>query len=724
MKSASAIVRTALAPFRTERALHICVLCAFVFSEPLFFALTQQFVYLHDLEVGWGEIGYVLLLLTVVIPVIWILLDQLVMWICHRWKGRGQNVVLGLLLCLVWLVLMRPYMRRIQFLEYNSIIWLTSLAIAIPAAILSLQLYLRSQWTRRWISVAAIGIVFFPGLFLYRFGSLKSVDEHSPHTVQVENPAPVIVIVFDEFSGLTLMDRDLQIDAKRFPQFARLAGMSTWYRQASTVHSRTDVAVPALLTGRYPAEEHAPLQSEHPGNLFELIYNSGEYDMTVYEPITRLCPKGVLRRRRVQRTSSQKISSLTETLVAVYPRLILPRDTPVEFPPISRLWFGMSEGADDFRFTYQHLVDGLRQFNPFTLRDEQLRKFVSSIHDGEKPPFNFMHVELPHIPWCFLPSGRQYNFDEGDSFRPGGAWGEIGEDWGSDAGIIARNEYRYLLQVTYVDRFIGQLLDRLQDTDLLDRCLLIVTADHGVSVRPGHSRRVPDTESMPDLLSVPLFIKLPQQTEGKINDSNVESIDVLPTVAEVLGISLKEPVDGISTSLPTRRARKTLYFDHTMTALEPTIPRMTAAVNRRWEIFGSDSLDRPPAKAVSHPDWQGRSTRDFAIVDRKLESLKIEPPYRSEMAGLCEWVPALVWGTLDTQELREPSADLVLAVNGVVVDSGITFSKWHTVHGFEFLLPEKEARQTPSQIELFQVERGSDPPRLRRLKKWNLEHPR
>ena len=68
-------------------------------------------------------------------------------------------------------------------------------------------------------------------------------------------------------------------------------------------------------------------------------------------------------------------------------------------------------------------------------------------------------------------------------FDPIGSWGGLYEDWGSDPAIIARNEHRHLLQLGYVDRFIGQLLDRLQQNDLLDKSPLIVTADHGVSFR-------------------------------------------------------------------------------------------------------------------------------------------------------------------------------------------------------------------------------------------------
>ena len=108
---------------------------------------------------------------------------------------------------------------------------------------------------------------------------------------------------------------------------------------------------------------------------------------------------------------------------------------------------------------------------------------------------------------------------------------------------MIRNEFRYRQQVGYVDRFIGQVLDRLKESDLFDRCLLIVTADHGVSFHPGHSRRLPDADNLSDILSVPLFVKLPGQLNGTTDDRNIESVDLLPTVAEVIGVRLVEPID-------------------------------------------------------------------------------------------------------------------------------------------------------------------------------------
>ena len=715
MTSAGASLQAMPGPSRFERAWHICVFCAFAFSEPLFEALTQQFVYLHDLNAGWVGIGYVLFLLMVLIPAGWVLLDQLAVSVSTQIGGRGCNLILTLLMGLVWLSFLRPFMR-FQFLESECLVWLASLVLATAGAFLSIQLYQGSRWVRRWVSVASLGIVCFPGMFVYLYGCLSQVPERSA-PVPVERPVPVVMVVFDELSGTTLMNVDLQVDAKNFPQFGRLAGMSTWYRQASTVHNRTDVAVPALLSGQFPTVKRPALESEYPGNLFRVIHDTGAFEMTVFEPVTRLCPGELKHHHHVHRSSVQKLWLLTQTLAAVYPRLIFPNDMPIAFPPISRLWFGLSEDPEH----HEDKITGLYRPGPFADRARQLQEFVESQHTAEKPPFSFMHVELPHLPWRFLPSGRTYNFDQEKSFQPAGALGELAEDWGTETAIVARNEHRYLQQVRFIDRFMGDLLDRLQQTGLLDQCLLIVTADHGVSFRPGHSRRVPDEVNLPEILSVPLFVKLPGQTAGRVSDSNIQSVDILPTIADLLGITLTEPVDGVPISRDTVRPRKTLYFDDGMTVLEPAIPRLKAAVERRTAIFGDDLTDVPPRSACTHFDWHGRPSNGFTIDDQPLASLRIEPAVRDVSETGSEFLPCLVAGTLDPREIAESPVDLVVAVNGVIRDSGPTFRKGRGRGGFEFLLPESTVQQRPCQLELFHVvNAAADRPRLRRLGKWNV----
>src|SRR5215203_6585216 len=77
---------------------------------------------------------------------------------------------------------------------------------------------------------------------------------------------PVVMIFFDEFPLKSLLDSKGQIDKRVYPNFAKLAGQSTWYRNATGVSGFTPWAMPAMLTGNYPAKVKAPSYTEYPDN--------------------------------------------------------------------------------------------------------------------------------------------------------------------------------------------------------------------------------------------------------------------------------------------------------------------------------------------------------------------------------------------------------------------------------------------------------------------------
>ena len=67
------------------------------------------------------------------------------------------------------------------------------------------------------------------------------------------------------------MTRGGDIDAVRYPSFARLAKEGTWYPRATTAHEHTTGAVPAILTGRLPRSGSMPTLEDHPENLFTML---------------------------------------------------------------------------------------------------------------------------------------------------------------------------------------------------------------------------------------------------------------------------------------------------------------------------------------------------------------------------------------------------------------------------------------------------------------------
>ena len=704
-----------------ERTLHLFTLCAFAVTQPLLEALSNQKVYLHDQQFGWIEIGVLLFVLMIFVPLAFVGADTVFRRLSIRFQGRGHNTVMIGLMSLVILSLIRPYIpdNRLTWIGFTGVI---APATALGCSCLLASVYDRRQWLRSWLTLTSIGIVLSPALFLMNYQRSRLKETSIEATVTVKNPVPIVLIIFDELSGNTLVNEQLEIDSQRFPQFARLASISTWYRNATTVSPRTEFAVPAILSGRFPAHESPALAADYPGNLFQVIEATKSFEMVVFEPVTRLCSLSVKHTPTPEHSHKTKCWKLFAALVTVYPRLIFSSDTPVWFPEMPRQWFGIPT-EEVLLASVDESKTGLIRYPGTEERDHQQKHFLNFLCPSETPRFCFFHTVLPHYPWTFLASGEQYQSELAISHTPAGARGELGENWDNDPPTVIRNELRYRQQVGYVDRFIGKVLDRLKETDLLDRCLLIVTADHGVSFHPGHSRRLPDAVNLSDIMNVPLFVKLPGQLSGTTDDRNIESVDLLPTIAEVIGAPLPEPIDGTSVSDEVRRPRKTLYYHGSMTVCEPDVPGRLNSIRRQQILYENKGLDWMPTIAVSHPDWHGRSIKDFIIDERtipvELDDVQSRNTNNESSADLTI-VPRFISGILDADDLSTVPVEMVLAIDGIIRDtSKSSLTRYHE-QAFEFLITESMAPGSVGKVELFVVDTKQSNVRLRRLR---LEDP-
>ena len=236
--------------------------------------------------------------------------------------------------------------------------------------------------------------------------------------------------------------------------------------------------------------------------------------------------------------------SLLLDLSVIYLHIVVPTDLTGGLPSVTQTWkdFGGIPQPLDMNDVRDR---GLASYSD---RAGLFKKFVDSITIADEPVLYFLHVLLPHVPWQYLPSGKVYTTQ--GMLIPG----LDREKWGDNDWLVTQGYQRHLLQVGYVDKLVGTLLTRLKTVDLYDRSLIILTADHGVRFWPNESRREESTAHPKDVRSVPLFIKAPHQHESVISDHKLKTIDILPTIADVLGIELPWPVDGRSAFDPSMRA--------------------------------------------------------------------------------------------------------------------------------------------------------------------------
>lgn len=319
-----------------------------------------------------------------------------------------------------------------------------------------------------------------------------------------DDAPPVILLVFDALPTATLLDGEGRIDGDVFPHFGELAEDSTWYRNHTTVAPFTNQALPALLTGRYPRDNGRP--DEPTMNLFNML--GASHDLHVHEPTTDLC-------HRRYCPDAPRYSGHATLLRSAFD-----------------LWWS---GAAAEKEELWDLSDELGP-DRYETALERARTAVQVVAEAEEQPaFVFSHEMLPHQPYQLTDTGRLYEHTDrvADGFFN---WGP----WGATVGRQA-----HVLQTQAVDLVLGELLDGLRSEGVYDDALIIVTADHGDAFIPGQSARLVSEVNAHQILWTPLLVKAPGQQRPQVVDDDVRSVDLLPTIAELLGVEPPWPVDGL-----------------------------------------------------------------------------------------------------------------------------------------------------------------------------------
>ncbi|MGG4095262.1 LTA synthase family protein [Paenibacillus lautus] len=104
----------------------------------------------------------------------------------------------------------------------------------------------------------------------------------------------------------------------------------------------------------------------------------------------------------------------------------------------------------------------------------------------------------------------------------------------------------YLKSVNYSDYALGTLVDRLKQNGLWEDTVLVVYGDHfGINPAEADANMISSTLGIPyhervSRFNIPLVIHVPGMKEGKVIEQVGGQVDILPTVANLLGVSLDD----------------------------------------------------------------------------------------------------------------------------------------------------------------------------------------
>lgn len=678
----------------------ILVLAGFAFSQPLLDVLSRspELFVVHR-----SKPADILLLVFCAYAVPWgifILAELLAVVLLPRALAVTHAVVVCLLLALTVL----PAVKRAA-----SIPGAGSLAIALVVGTLLGVGYLRIR-TWRWSVVYLLPVLLvFPIRLLFyspAVGILLPSRASELARARVGNPVPIVFVVFDEFPVVSLLDKGGQIDANLYPNFAELARSATWYRNATTVSEGTLISIPAILDGTYPDPDHPRLPDVqgYPQTLFTLL--GGSYRMNVIENNTRLCPEALCGSSTPP--FRRRVPSLIRDAAILWLYTVLPSDLTGPLPDITQSWANFTSPQERLTLQMWDRFDDLADWQD---RLRLFRGFVSSIRPSPLPALHFLHVFLPHAPWTYLPSGQEFTLAEARirGLRGTNDRGEDPNRWTGDPWAVVQSYQRHLLQVQMVDGLVGSLLKRLRDTGLYDSALLIITSDHGASFRHGDSRRILTAANHRDIMAIPLFIKAPHQRRGGIDDRNAESIDILPTIADILQVRPSWKPDGrslIGSDTPGRRTKIVFSDAGQKFEFAPDLTELFGSLKLKLEIFGQDSRNGALFRAGDRYGWTGREVPSSRA--RPEPGIQCELDHRAYYSNVDPGRP-MVLTNITGRLVRAASAgqpdgpvELAVAVNGTI--RAITRSyREGGQEMFSALVPETALHPGGNQIGVFRV---------------------
>jgi len=103
----------------------------------------------------------------------------------------------------------------------------------------------------------------------------------------------------------------------------------------------------------------------------------------------------------------------------------------------------------------------------------------------------------------------------------------------------------YAGECTLVDRWVGHLMDKLADQDLLDDTLVIFTSDHGGMMGERGEIHKAGNRLRNQVTQVPLLIRHPQgQAAGARVKGFVQHQDIMPTILSIIGEEVPERCNG------------------------------------------------------------------------------------------------------------------------------------------------------------------------------------
>jgi arylsulfatase A-like enzyme len=162
--------------------------------------------------------------------------------------------------------------------------------------------------------------------------------------------------------------------------------------------------------------------------------------------------------------------------------------------------------------------------------ENMFKSFLSAVDNiSQRPYFAWIHILPPHEP--YLPP-RAYR-------------GIFKYSTGPFQTNSDRKRTKYDEFIRYCDDQFEYFINELSKKDILKNTIIILSADHGESFEHGYFSHG-GKHLYEDVTHIPLIIKTPGQTEGKIIDTIIGQASIAPTILNLAQIPVPSWMEGRS----------------------------------------------------------------------------------------------------------------------------------------------------------------------------------
>lgn len=331
----------------------------------------------------------------------------------------------------------------------------TALAALAAIALAGVPLGDPERWAPRWRTVEIIALLIGGILLINGFlhGRFYTNEVRAPLPAAAPPAAPEIYFFVLDSLGYDVLFREGQ-PSPRYPAFRALAESSHVFHQARAPDMETAKSIPKLLTGVSVDARYRP--GDHRYELRPLRHAGQEFHAFADQ------------------------ASLFQQFSATHRFRILGYGLP--YCDFARSFVYRCRTFSYYPATVPAMVrEGFGLPYQYRQMMAQERAFFEHLDEPVANRFYYAHFFVPHARYILRREGLRPDYRKNQASTP----------------------ENFALQVEYADAMLGRIFTELRRLGKFDPALIVVTADHGPEYLPYAQRG-----------HVPLFVKLPGQTQG------------------------------------------------------------------------------------------------------------------------------------------------------------------------------------------------------------------